>query len=149
MPFCFFCESLVITAKSNRKSSALPSWLHLTTSARASCSPWQPRMDSLKNKCDSSPRVFYQANMRQVRTKAVKKAAWVIIRKNYIRLGSNFHSNKRVCEIPSKKIAGCVTHLMKRIRRGPVGVISIKKRREESEEGQLCSKHCQSLQTTD
>lgn len=59
----------------------------------------------------------------------------------YIRLGSNFRSNERACEIPSKtlpkKIAGYVTQL-KRIQRGPVGVFSIKLQEEESEEGQLC-----------
>merc|ERR1712241_912484 len=57
------------------------------------------------------------------------------------RLTHDFHTNKRICEevaiIPSKKlrnkIAGCITHLMKRIEVGPVRGISVKLQEEERE----------------
>merc|ERR1712037_429210 len=77
--------------------------------------------------------------MGRVRTKTVKKASRRIIEKYYMMLNLDFHTNKRVIEeiaiIPTKRlrnqIAGFITHLMKRIRAGPVRGISIKLQEEE------------------
>ena len=79
--------------------------------------------------------------MGRVRTKTVKRSARIIIEKYYSRLTLDFDTNKKLCDevaiVPSKrmrnKIAGFVTHLMKRIQRGPVRGISLKLQEEERE----------------
>ncbi|THD20798.1 Ribosomal protein S17 [Fasciola gigantica] len=79
--------------------------------------------------------------MGRVRTKTVKKASRLIIERFYSRLTRDFHTNKKVCAdiacINSKrlrnKIAGYVTHLMKRFEKGPVQGISVKLQEEERE----------------
>lgn len=84
---------------------------------------------------------YLQREIVPVRTKTVKKASKVIIEKYYTRLTMDFHTNKRIVEevaiIPTKplrnKIAGFVTHLMKRLRHSQVRGISIKLQEEERE----------------
>ncbi len=78
----------------------------------------------------------------RVRTKTVKRSARVIVEKYYPKLTLDFDTNKRVTDeaavVPSKrmrnKIAGFVTHLMRRIDRGhDVRGISLKLQEEERE----------------
>lgn len=79
--------------------------------------------------------------MGRVRTKTVKRSARHIVEKYYSKLTMDFQLNKKISEevaiIPSKrlrnKIAGFVTHLMKRIQKGPVRGISLKLQEAERE----------------
>ena len=80
--------------------------------------------------------------MGRVRTKTVKRSARVIVERYYSKLTLDFDTNKRVCDevavVPSKrmrnKIAGFVTHLMRRIERGDqVRGVSLKLQEEERE----------------
>merc|ERR1711966_31585 len=81
------------------------------------------------------------SNMGRVRTRTTKRAAKHIVEKYYQRLTLDFATNKRICEevasIQSKalrnKIAGYLTHLMKRIAKGPVRGISLKLQEEGRE----------------
>eukprot|EP00353_Schmidingerella_taraikaensis_P005596 CAMPEP_0185579100 /NCGR_PEP_ID=MMETSP0434-20130131/13568_1 /TAXON_ID=626734 ORGANISM="Favella taraikaensis, Strain Fe Narragansett Bay" /NCGR_SAMPLE_ID=MMETSP0434 /ASSEMBLY_ACC=CAM_ASM_000379 /LENGTH=149 /DNA_ID=CAMNT_0028197053 /DNA_START=26 /DNA_END=476 /DNA_ORIENTATION=+ len=80
--------------------------------------------------------------MGRVRTKTVKRSARVIVERYYSKLTLDFDNNKRTVDevtvVPSKrmrnKIAGFVTHLMRRIERGDkVRGISLKLQEEERE----------------
>jgi len=79
--------------------------------------------------------------MGRVRTNLIKKAAKHVIEKYFARLTLDFDTNKRivdeVAKVPSKrirnKISGFITHLIKRIARGPVRGISLKLQEEERE----------------
>jgi len=79
--------------------------------------------------------------MGKVRTKTVKKSARFLLEKYYSSLTLDFQTNKKLCDevalIPSKglrnKIAGYVTHLAKRIKKGPVRGISLKLQEDEND----------------
>jgi len=70
----------------------------------------------------------------RVRTKTVKKSARFLVEKYYSLLTTDFQINKIFCDevalIPSKglrnKIAGFVTHLMKRLSRGVIKGLNVK-----------------------
>merc|ERR1711935_393339 len=79
--------------------------------------------------CLTETRIKNLTTMGRVRTKTVKKASRRIIEKYYMMLTLDFHTTKRL----RNQIAGFITHLMKRIRAGPVRGISIKLQEEERE----------------
>merc|ERR1712085_218142 len=80
-----------------------------------------------------------ESAMGRVRTRTTKRSAKIIVEKYYQRLTLDFQTNKKICDevasIQSKrlrhKIAGFLTHLMKRISRGPVRGISLKLQERE------------------
>eukprot|EP01055_Gregarina_sp_Pseudo9_P002889 Gregarina_sp_Pseudo_9__2888@NODE_310_length_3203_cov_82_954488_g291_i0_p3_GENE_NODE_310_length_3203_cov_82_954488_g291_i0NODE_310_length_3203_cov_82_954488_g291_i0_p3_ORF_typecomplete_len123_score31_93Ribosomal_S17e/PF00833_18/1_1e42_NODE_310_length_3203_cov_82_954488_g291_i0112480 len=83
--------------------------------------------------------------MGRVRTKTVKRSGRQIVEKYYSKLTGDFQINKKISEevamIPSKrlrnKIAGYVTHIMKRIKLGSaVRGISLKLQEAERERKQ-------------
>eukprot|EP01054_Gregarina_sp_Poly1_P002673 Gregarina_sp_Poly_1__2672@NODE_1731_length_3446_cov_253_213969_g1132_i0_p2_GENE_NODE_1731_length_3446_cov_253_213969_g1132_i0NODE_1731_length_3446_cov_253_213969_g1132_i0_p2_ORF_typecomplete_len121_score23_03Ribosomal_S17e/PF00833_18/1_6e42_NODE_1731_length_3446_cov_253_213969_g1132_i0182544 len=83
--------------------------------------------------------------MGRVRTKTVKRSGRQIVEKYYSKLTGDFQVNKKIAEevaaIPSKrlrnKIAGYVTHIMKRIKLGSaVRGISLKLQEAERERKQ-------------
>merc|ERR1719371_3186 len=79
--------------------------------------------------------------MGRVRTKTIKKASRKIVEKYYNKLTLDFQINKRIVQeitdTPTKKIrnkiAGFVTHLMRRIQSGPVRGISLAIQEEHCE----------------
>lgn len=80
--------------------------------------------------------------MGRVRTKTVKRSARLIVERYYGKLTMDFHTNKRIVDevsvTPSKrmrnKIAGFLTHLMRRIERGDnIRGISLKLQEAERE----------------
>merc|ERR1712093_113813 len=79
--------------------------------------------------------------MGRVRTKTTKRSARIIVEKYFPKLTLDFQTNKRIVDevavIQSKrlrnKIAGYVTHLMRRIQKGPVRGISLALQEEERE----------------
>ena len=85
--------------------------------------------------------IYFAFHRGRVRTKTIKRTARQIIEKYYNRLTLDFNINKRVVDevavVPTKrmrnKIAGYLTHLMRRIQRGPVRGISLKLQEEERE----------------